>query len=265
MTRSTPRRPSRTTTPRPRKIAGQGGSGTPDAEAPESSTDPASEAHHEDEADSGAAPPPDEPTRTGRSDDDVGGGRPRGPLVAGVLIVLVATLALVLVGQVAWFVVDAVRDDDSAAVDDSTTGGEGGAIAAPAGRPVVLDQLAVQEGVDAAAHAATTMFARDWETYDQGVAEATELMTSEFAEEYGRTTDDVKQEFVAKKTKVEVQVVAQGVVRANDSELEALIFLNQYIFRGRGKDATTVVTPYRAVLTMVHTDRGWFVDDVQTK
>ncbi|UMG92313.1 hypothetical protein [Nocardioides sp. TF02-7] len=172
-----------------------------------------------------------------------------------------------LLGQVVWFVADTVRDDETVAVDTASADGRGSgdSITVPDGSPVVLDQLAVQDGVEAAAKAATTMFARDWETYDHGVGEATDLMTAAFAEEYRATTDDVKQEFVAKKTRVEVQVVAQGVVRANDSELEALIFLNQYIFRGNGKDAKTVITPYRAMLTMVHTDQGWFVDDVQTK
>jgi Mce-associated membrane protein len=236
MTRPTPRRPSRTTTPRPRRIGGA------------------------DRSDHAAGGQDD----SGVADDSR---RARGPLVAGVLIVLVGVLALVLVGQVAWFVADAVRDDETTAIDESGSGdrGEGDPIPVPDGRPVVLDQLAVQEGVDAAAEAATSMFARDWEVYDQGVAEATKLMTSAFADEYRQTTDDVKHEFVAKRTKVQVQVVAQGVVRANESELEALVFLNQYIFRGRGKDATTAITPYRAVLTMVHTDQGWLVDDVQTK
>lgn len=255
MTRPTPRRPSQTTTQRPRKIAGRtpaGQSTVPDAPAT---------------ADAADIEPPDEPPPgTGRAADD-GTGRARGPLVAGVLIVLVAVVALVLVGQVAWFVVDTVRDDEATAVDDTGSGDRGGegTIAVPSGRPVVLGQLAVQDGVDAAAHAATTMFARDWEVYDHGVAEATKLMTEDFAEEYRQTTDDVKQEFVAKRTKVQVQVVAQGVVRANESELEALVFMNQYIFRGRGEDATTAITPYRALLTMVHTDQGWLVDDVQTK
>jgi Mce-associated membrane protein len=62
-----------------------------------------------------------------------------------------------------------------------------------------------------------------------------------------------------------VRVVAQSVVRANLTELEALVFLNQYVFRGEGDDAESTYTPYRALVTMVHTDKGWLVDGVDTK
>ena len=67
------------------------------------------------------------------------------------------------------------------------------------------------------------------------------------------------------KTQVQVRVVAQSVRRANDTELEALLFLNQYTIKGQGEDARTTYTPYRALLTMVHTDKGWLVDGVATK
>ena len=62
-----------------------------------------------------------------------------------------------------------------------------------------------------------------------------------------------------------MRVVAQSVVRANDAELEALLFLNQYVFRGEGENAKSTYTPYRALVTMVHTDEGWLVDGVDTK
>ncbi len=117
----------------------------------------------------------------------------------------------------------------------------------PSGTPVVLNQLAVQEGVEAAAAAAEVMFARNWKNYEEGVDDAVALMTDEFAEQFRATTDDVQPEFVRKKTEVQVRVVAQSVVRANDAELEALIFLNQYVFRGEGKDAKSTYTPYRAL------------------
>ena len=135
----------------------------------------------------------------------------------------------------------------------------------PSDTPVVLNQLATQEGVQAAADAAEIMFARNWESYDEGVDNAVSLMTDEFADEYRATTDDVKQEFVEKKTQVEVRVVAQSVVRANETELEALLFLNQYVFRGKGDNGNSTYTPYRALVTMVHTDEGWLVDGVDTK
>jgi len=244
MTRPAPRRPSRTTTPRPRRLAGRSTVPAGDDPRPPEETPP---------------PQPDERT----PDPDQGPGALASGRVTRVLTVVLAVLVLMLLLQGAWFIWHDSRNDDSRDVVDDRAPGE--PVQVPPDRPIVLSQLAVQEGVDAAAHAAETMFARDFEGYDEGVDQATRLMTDEFAEEYRQTTEDVKDEFIAKKTVVEVRVVAQSVVRANEAELEALIFLNQYVFRGRGEEATTAVTPYRALLTMVHTDRGWFVDGVETK
>ena len=45
-------------------------------------------------------------------------------------------------------------------------------IAVPSGTPVVLNQLAVQEGVRTRRRAAEVMFARNWKSYDEGVDNA---------------------------------------------------------------------------------------------
>ena len=135
----------------------------------------------------------------------------------------------------------------------------------PDDRPVLPTELAWQEGVEAAAKAAEKIVTRSYQNYDKEVDEATALMTDEFAEEYRTTTDDVREEFVAKQTSVEVRVVGQGAVRANDTELQALVFLNHYVIHEQGKDAGTTYTPYRALLTMVNTEDGWLVDGLETK
>jgi len=190
------------------------------------------------------------------------------PTVTRVLLVVVAVLVVLLLLQGVWFFLhERENDDRSDAASSSATkeGEKGGPISVPSGRPVVLDQLAVQEGVEAAALAVQTMFARNWESYDQGVEDAMALMTDDFAEQYRGTTDDVKRKFIADKTQVQVRVVAQAVARANDTELEALLFLNQYTIKGEGEDAKTTYTPYRTMVKMVHTDEGWLVDFVDTK
>ncbi len=184
------------------------------------------------------------------------------------LLAVLGVLVVVLVAQAAWFVWNSARDElvaPGSAAQASNEPDGNVPISVPSGRPVVLNQLAVQEGVDAAASAAQVMFARNWKSYDEGVDSAVALMTATFGEEFRATTDDVRQEFVRKETEVQVRVVAQSVVRANDAELEALIFLNQYVFRGEGDDAKSTYTPYRALVTMVHTDKGWLVDGVDTK
>ena len=87
-------------------------------------------------------------------------------------------------------------------------------------------------------------------------------MTDEFAVEYRQTAEDVKQRILDTKTEVQVRIVAQGVVRANTSEVEALLFLNQYSTKDGGE---TTYTPYRALVTVVHTDGGWLVSGLDTQ
>ncbi len=246
MSRSTPRRPSRTNTPKPRRIAGRDVTAT----EPTEPTEPVEPVEP-------VEPAPDEKPQDGAL---------ASPRATRMLLVLLAVLVVLLVLQGAWFLLHERENDDRAeAAQSSADGGDDEPIAVPSGRPVILDQLAVQEGVEAAALAAQTMFARNWESYDQGVGDAVALMTNDFAETYRGTTDDVRRKFVSEKTQVQVRVVAQSVRRANDTELEALLVLNQYTIKGEGEDATTTYTPYRALLTMVHTDKGWLVDGVATK
>ncbi len=260
MSRSTPRRPSRTSTPRPRKIAGR-------EDAPSESADETSAAATPVEG--AAPPPPPKPPRrpvAERPDEPDDETTPAGAGTTSTLLAVLGVLVVVLALQCGWFVVNAVRDVEVGATSSSTDDASDDApIAVPDGKPVVLNQLAVQEGVEAAAAAAEAMFARNWENYDEGVENAVALMTEGFGEEFRTTTEDVRQEFVRKETEVQVRVVAQSVVRANDTELEALIFLNQYVFRGEGEDSKSTYTPYRALVTMVHTTEGWLVDGVDTK
>lgn len=249
MSRPTPRRPSRTSTPRPRTLAGRSpgapGAGADRAEEPVDAPGPAEDGPGDDWAVTG-------PESGRRSMLD-------SPRVTRVLTVVIGVLVVVLALQSAWWLRHELRDDPEPAKAAE------GTIVVPDGRPVVPNELAVQEGVDTAAKAATKMFARTYQDYDAEVDAATAMMTDRFAVEYRGTTDDIKREFVARRTSVEVRVVGQGVVRANTSELQVLLFLDQYVNRGRGADARTAYTPYRALLTMVHTDRGWFVDDLETK
>jgi len=254
MTRPTPRRPasSRAATPRPRRIAG----GPPPATS-EPTDDPRSEEPGSDEP-----PPPADPWPVEEPDEeDRGDSLLNSPRLTRILLVLAAAIALILVAEAAWAIVSEVSEDD----EPKPARVAEGAIPVPEDRPVLPNELAVQEGVEAAAKAVEKIVNRTFEGYDQEVDEATALMTDDFAEEYRQTTDDVRDEFIRRRTTVQVRVVGQGVVRANDTELQALVFLNQYVIRAQGKDAKTTYTPYRALLTMVNTDAGWLVEDLQTE
>lgn len=160
----------------------------------------------------------------------------------GVLALLLAALAVV------W-AIDS-RDDDGAAPRRD--------------RPVQADTLAVQAGVDAAAKAAEAVSAIDYKKYDEDVAAAAKLLTSPFAKEFRTTADEVKKEYIDLKTVVRAPVVAQGVVTASSTRLQALLFVNQETYRVRSGTPERVVTQYAMLVTMVHTDQGWLASHIDT-
>ncbi|GAA3519913.1 hypothetical protein [Nocardioides daeguensis] len=259
MTRPTPRKPasSRGQTPRPRRIAGQAGVPRPAADdtTPDDGTP--------DDA------PTDVPAAGGdtvlapqldvAADDEPGLlGRPRTTRI------LIALLALVTIALVAEFVLLAVdrfgdEDDEQARVSDGTS-----SLVVPKGRPVVVSALQWRDGVEAAAKAAQELVSVDYSKYDDEVKNAVALTTDRYEKDYLKTIGDVKEQGIAQQLKVQASVVAQGVVRANRTRLEALVFLNQVVERVRDGKKETVVTPYRVLVTMVHTDHGWLVDRLDT-
>ena len=92
--------------------------------------------------------------------------------------------------------------------------------------------------------------------------QATSEMTDGFATDYRKTVDQIKGDFVSSRTELQVNVVASSVVRASSEEVQALLFLNQYVTRA-GKH--TAFTPYRALVTVVHTQHGWRVSAIDTR
>jgi Mce-associated membrane protein len=253
MTRINPRRPASSRAPvsRPRRVAGQGSTPTETVEAVEATPvveDPNPEAD-------ASGPSPESPgVETGAERP------PQPPAVpderAGlaalfdsrrattVLLSVVAVLALVAGGLFAW---DALRDDD---------------VAKPSKQPIVIGSDDATAGVDAAAKAAETILTRSYQDYDKQLDDATALMTDAFAKEFRETATEVQEEFVAGKTEQQARVVAQGVAHATRTEVQALVFLNLYV----SKDASdTTYTPYRVLVTVLHTDDGWLVSALDTK
>jgi Mce-associated membrane protein len=142
-----------------------------------------------------------------------------------------------------------------------------GAIDVPEDRPILLPWADAQAAASAASEATTTIIGTSWQDYDDQVEEAVALMTPAFAEEYRETAGGAtRQGIVDGKIEVQVRVVSQSVVRANTSQAQVLLFLNQYITKpGEDGQGGTTVSPYRALVTVVNTDGGWLVADLQTR
>jgi Mce-associated membrane protein len=128
--------------------------------------------------------------------------------------------------------------------------------------PVAMSDVTQATAVDAAANATAEILSTSWEDYDAQATQAEVLMTDTFAIQYAQTSDDIKQAFLSKKTKVDMTVVWAGVYRASADQVQALLFLDQVVSRGSSVPTTT---PYRALVTVVNTDKGWLVSDIQTR
>ncbi len=167
---------------------------------------------------------------------------------------LIAVIVLLAVASLAGGAFLLLRDDDVPTRPAAATAPDGEAL-------LTISPDDARTATAAAAQAAYTIVATSYEDYDAQVEEAAGLMTTSFAEEYRQTAEDVRADLVKSKTDVQVSVVAQGVVSANDTEVRALVFLNQFVTKN-GKDA--VFTPYRALVTVVNSDEGWLVADLET-
>ena len=128
-------------------------------------------------------------------------------------------------------------------------------------RPVVTGDIGARSAVETAAQDAATIFTTSWKTYDAHLDRASRLMTDTFAAAYRRTASPVREHVVSTHTRTTTRVASAGVVRASADEVVALLFLDQRVVAGGG---APTFNARRALVTMVRTDRGWLVGNVQT-
>jgi Mce-associated membrane protein len=133
-------------------------------------------------------------------------------------------------------------------------------------RPVVTGALTHRSAVESAARSAEEILSTSYDSYAEDVDRAAAVMTETFAEEYRRTAAGLEDRFVAGETQLQVEAVAQGVVRASAEEVQALLFLDQYV-QERDEDGKprTHYAQYRALVTVVDTDQGWKVSSIETE
>jgi Mce-associated membrane protein len=231
---------SRNPTGRPRKVAGQQADpGVAPVETPEA------------DADAGSPPPPVKPPKQKKPKDPDDPERPR-RLVGGLRTTVALVVALVLlIGVGAFEIFYLTRDDEPAPSAD---------------RPVVTGELSHRAAVEAAASSTEEILSTSYKNYDEQVEQATSTMTDSFADEYKQTSDEIKDQFVASETELQVEAVAQGVVRASSEEVQTLLFLNQYVQKkDENGQPKTDYAQYRALVTVVHTDHGWLVSSIETQ
>ncbi|GAB6984939.1 hypothetical protein [Nocardioides pyridinolyticus] len=132
-------------------------------------------------------------------------------------------------------------------------------------RPVVVGYATRAEAVRTAAQSTEEILSTSFEDYDEQVERATAKMTDTFAAEYRETSDGIRDRFLDQRTTLQVKAVEQSVVRASPEQVQALLFLDQYVEKRENGRPATDFAQYRALVTVVHTDRGWLVSDIETQ
>ncbi|HEY0950113.1 hypothetical protein [Nocardioides sp.] len=224
---------SRTPTGRPRKIAN-----TPVEPAPSVVEPPPPVVE--------PPPPVVEPVETPAPEQRRTGAGLGGRRTTFALIAAVVGLALVGAGEVVYL----VRDP---------------APTVSAARPVVTGELTHRAAVEAAARSTEQILSTSYEDYDDQVDQAAAKMTDGFAAEYRETSAGIRDKFVANKTRLQVKAIAQGVVQASPAQVQALLFLDQYVQKSENGKPSTDYRQYRALVTVVHTDHGWLVSNIETQ
>jgi Mce-associated membrane protein len=129
-------------------------------------------------------------------------------------------------------------------------------------RPVVVGDVDAQAAVDTAATDAAAIFSTSWRQYDAHLDQVTSLMTPDMATRYRRSAVPVRDRVVASRTSTATRVAASGVVQASDDQVLALLFLDQ---RTVARGEPPAYASRRALVTLVRSDHGWLVDNVQTR
>lgn len=132
-------------------------------------------------------------------------------------------------------------------------------------RPVVVGDATRAEAVRTAAQSTEEILSTSFENYDEQVEQATAKMTDTFAAEYRETSDGIRDRFLEQRTKLQVKAVGQSVVQASPEQVQALLFLDQYVEKREKGQPATDFAQYRALVTVVRTDQGWLVSDIETK
>jgi Mce-associated membrane protein len=129
-------------------------------------------------------------------------------------------------------------------------------------RPVVVGDIDARTAVATAATDAAAIFSTSWRRYDTHLGQVAPLMTGAMAARYRSTAGPVRARVVAAHTTTVTRVAASGVVRATPAQVQALLFLDQRTTSGDGPPSYAA---RRALVTMVHTESGWLVANVQTR
>jgi len=116
----------------------------------------------------------------------------------------------------------------------------------------------------AAERAVVPVLSYDATTLEDDQAEARGFLTSDYRAEYDKLFEVIKQNAPSTETKVDVEVVASGIVRSGseNDRVEILLFVNRPTTNKAQSEP--VVYKDQVTLTMENVDGDWLIDDMLT-
>jgi hypothetical protein len=101
------------------------------------------------------------------------------------------------------------------------------------------------------------------ESFDEDVTAAQAQLTPSFREQYAPTVAEIRKRALAQRRDQEAEVLAVGVVSAEEDEVRALVFVNTVSAREGGRSAPRVMQN-RVTVELVRSEDGgeWLVDDL---
>lgn len=177
----------------------------------------------------------------GRTGEAVGTGKtPRTPWLSRVpwpvsVVVLLATLALLFLALRDW--------QERREIDQAARAGD-------------VARAAVADKVEA-------LLSYRYETFDEDVSAAQDLLTTSFREEYAPTVAEIRKRALAQRRDQQAEVLAVGLVSSEDDRARTLVFVNTVSAR-QGSDQPATVMQNRVSVDLVRSDDGeeWLVDDL---
>ena len=126
----------------------------------------------------------------------------------------------------------------------------------------VGDDSAVRAAQVAAERAVVPVLSYDYETLEADQREAQALMTGGYREEYDKLFTVLEDNAPQTQTKVSATVLASGIVRASDTRVQVLVFVDRPTTNKLS--AEPVVYKDQVTLSMQLVDGEWLVDDLVT-
>ena len=98
------------------------------------------------------------------------------------------------------------------------------------------------------------------ESFDEDVEASQELLTDSFREDYAPTIAEIRKQALRQERNQQAEVLAVGLVDADEDRVRTLVFVNTLSARERG-NADPTVMQNRVTVDLVRSGDEWLVDD----